>query len=129
MNVRLLQRYVDKEITKLVSAKSLSKIYIQFPDPWPKRKHYHRRLLQTDFIDILNVLLKEKGELEISTDHPDYKKWILERFMSRDDFVSLFKAGFSQKISEEHIITHFEKTKREEGFPPFFFKFQKVRNL
>jgi tRNA (guanine-N7-)-methyltransferase len=125
-NVRILQKYVDKEITKLIPPGSFERIFIQFPDPWPKRKHKERRLLQNEFIDILNTLLTSRGILEISTDHPGYKDWINEKFKSRKDFQSVFTAGFSMELPEGHIETYFELSKREEGFPPFFFKYQKV---
>jgi len=125
-NVRILQKYVDNEITKVVPPGSFERIFIQFPDPWPKRKHNSRRLLQNDFIDILHKLLISKGILEISTDHKGYKDWIVEKFQARKDFVSFFNTGFSTKQPEDHIETYFEIFKREEGFPPFFFKYQKV---
>jgi tRNA (guanine-N7-)-methyltransferase len=125
-NVRILQKYVDDDITELIPAGSFEKIFIQFPDPWPKRKHKDRRLLQNEFIDILHTLLAEKGYVEISTDHPDYKEWICEKFQTRTDFDSVYENGFSTELPEEHIETYFEKFKREEGYPPFFFKYQKV---
>ena len=62
-------------------------ILILQPDPWPKKKHIKRRLIQQYFLDDLNQILKNKGELIISTDHNTMKSWILEQFHIREDFL------------------------------------------
>ena len=62
-------------------------ILILQPDPWPKKKHKKRRLIQQNFLDDLNLILKNDGELIISTDHNEMKSWILEQFHLRKDFL------------------------------------------
>jgi tRNA (guanine-N7-)-methyltransferase len=55
-------------------------IFILFPDPWPKVKHYKRRLINTHFLDqILAKKIAKSGNLIIATDHPDYATWILSQ--------------------------------------------------
>ena len=68
-------------------------ILILQPDPWPKRKHRKRRLIQQKFLDDLNYILKYEGVIIVSTDHNEMKSWILEQFHVREDFVWL-KNGF-----------------------------------
>ena len=68
-------------------------ILILQPDPWPKRKHRKRRLIQQKFLDDLNYILKYEGLIIVSTDHNEMKSWILEQFHVREDFVWL-KNGF-----------------------------------
>ena len=62
-------------------------ILILQPDPWPKKKHKKRRLIQQNFLDDLNLILKIDGQLIISTDHNEMKSWILEQFHLRKDFL------------------------------------------
>ena len=61
-------------------------ILILQPDPWPKKKHKKRRLIQQEFLDDLNQILKYEGKLIISTDHNVMKSWVLEHFHVRNDF-------------------------------------------
>lgn len=125
-NVRLLNHYVDKEITKVIPKNSIPVIYIQHPDPWPKRRHFKYRLINQDFIDALNLLLAPGGRVEIATDHPGYSEWIIEHFKERKDFKSLFEKGFTFEKQANHIETYFEEVKRAEGYEPRFMFYEKV---
>ena len=62
-------------------------ILILQPDPWPKKKHKKRRLIQQNFLDDLYLILKNDGKIIISTDHNEMKSWILEQFHLRKDFL------------------------------------------
>ena len=62
-------------------------ILILQPDPWPKKKHKKRRLIQQKFLDDLNQILKCEGKLIISTDHNVMKSWVLEHLHVRKDFL------------------------------------------
>ena len=68
-------------------------ILILQPDPWPKKKHEKRRLIQQNFLDDLYLVMKNEGELIISTDHNIMKSWVLEQLHVRDDFFWV-KNGF-----------------------------------
>jgi tRNA (guanine-N7-)-methyltransferase len=125
-NVRLLNHYVDKDITKVIAKNSIPVIYIQHPDPWPKRRHFKYRLINQSFIDALNLMLTPDGRVEIATDHPGYSEWIIEHFASRKDFQSLFEKGFTFEKQVGHIETYFEEVKRAEGFEPRFMFYKKV---
>ena len=71
-------------------------ILILQPDPWQKNKHRKRRLIQQEFLDNINQILKKEGELIVSTDHNEMKSWLLEQFHIRDDF-KWVKNGYSYK--------------------------------
>ena len=75
-----------RKILKLFPYNSISEIKILFPDPWPKIKHYNRRLIQNEFIEILHQIIKPKGTITISTDHDMLKNWILEKFQNCRNF-------------------------------------------
>jgi tRNA (guanine-N7-)-methyltransferase len=125
-NVRLMNHYVDKEITQILPKESIAKIYIQHPDPWPKKRHHKNRLIRQEFIDALNLMLKHGANVEIATDHPDYSEWIIEHFDQRKDFEPLFEGGFTFERQEDHIETYFENVKESEGFPPRFMFYKKL---
>jgi tRNA (guanine-N7-)-methyltransferase len=65
---------------------SLSFVFVLFPDPWPKLRHYKRRFIQTRTLDQIHRLLKPGGELRIATDHTDYGQWALMHLMRDNRF-------------------------------------------
>ncbi|WP_168464153.1 tRNA (guanosine(46)-N7)-methyltransferase TrmB [Wolbachia endosymbiont of Ctenocephalides felis wCfeT] len=56
--------------------KSIEKFFIFFPDPWPKRSHNKRRLINAEFLNLLTKKMSITGETLIATDHPGYAEWI-----------------------------------------------------
>jgi len=125
-NVRLLRLLVDEKITNCIPENSSERIYINHPDPWPKKRHHKNRLIQPEFLDALYKILKFKGVIEINTDHLEYANWIIDVFNKRNDYKIMCENGFSKIPAEGHIVTHFEEKKRKEGFEPLFMRFKKV---
>jgi tRNA (guanine-N7-)-methyltransferase len=73
----------DSRIFLEHSAQIFDKIYILNPDPWPKAKHYKRRLINAEFFELLHSRLKPNSPLVIATDDNGYKRWIMaEQFRS-----------------------------------------------
>ncbi len=126
-NVRLIELFVDVCIKEKIREKSVERIYIQHPDPWPKRKHIKNRLIQQDLIDCLSYMLSRDGVVELSTDHQGYQQWIISQFSKRNDFVPNYPGHISKIADEDHIETYFEMEKRREGFEPCFFQYRKAR--
>jgi tRNA (guanine-N7-)-methyltransferase len=58
---------------------SLDRVFILFPDPWPKLRHHKRRLIQPDLVAEVVRVLKPHGRLRFATDWADYANWTLER--------------------------------------------------
>ena len=125
-NIRVVKLFVDEKITDYIQEGSFQMVYIIHPDPWPKRKHHKNRLIQHDFIDVLWKILKPGGIIQLSTDHEEYANWIIQHFLERKDFESIYNKGFTMDLEEAHIETFFEKKKKKEGFLPFFMKYRKV---
>lgn len=71
-NVRIYQNDVNEVLTECIPDESLSGINIFFPDPWPKRRHQKRRLIQSHFIELLAKKIKLNGFLHIATDWEHY---------------------------------------------------------
>ena len=71
-NLRVLRLELGYTVRYLLPAASVSTAHILFPDPWPKRRHWPRRLLQDGFVRDLATALRPGGELRFATDHADY---------------------------------------------------------
>jgi tRNA (guanine-N7-)-methyltransferase len=126
-NVRLIELFVDSCIKEKIREQSVERIYIQHPDPWPKRKHIKNRLIQQELIDCLSHLLKFDGVIDLSTDHDGYRDWIISQFSGRSDFLPNYPGHYTRIADVEHIETYFEIEKRREGYEPSFFQYRKVR--
>jgi tRNA (guanine-N7-)-methyltransferase len=57
---------------------SLDRVFVLFPDPWPKSRHHKRRLVQRDMLSALAPLMKPGAELRLATDDPSYLPWMVE---------------------------------------------------
>jgi tRNA (guanine-N7-)-methyltransferase len=65
---------------------SIDRVFILFPDPWPKRRHWKRRILAPATLDRLAATMAEGAELRLATDDPDYLAWILQHLTEHPDF-------------------------------------------
>jgi len=79
-NVRVIQHDAVDVIAHMIPAASLAGIHIYFPDPWPKKRHHKRRLLQPAFVRALADRLSAGGYLHAATDWDEYAQEILATF-------------------------------------------------
>ena len=126
-NVRIIQHYVNKELIERFEPESLDRIYIFHPDPWPKKRHHKKRLIQADFLESIRRVLKINGELYISTDFEEYAVWIIDHFKANPNYQSFFENGYSREAYPEHIETYFEVKHKKLGAPPYYMKYVKIR--
>ena len=87
-NIRLYTEDARDIIDALPDA-SLARVFILFPDPWPKTRHHKRRFVQMTMLDRLARVMKPTAELRFATDDPSYLVWALERFMAHPAFAWL----------------------------------------
>lgn len=76
-NIKIIYGEAKIALQQLFSDHSLCKIQILFPDPWPKRRHHKRRLIQPEFINIVKQKLGVNGILHIATDCDNYANYII----------------------------------------------------
>ncbi len=79
-NVRVIQHDVVEVVHNMIAPGGLHAIHIFFPDPWPKKRHHKRRLLQPAFVHELALRLETGGYIHIATDWQDYAEQILDVF-------------------------------------------------
>ncbi|MCH2678573.1 MAG: tRNA (guanosine(46)-N7)-methyltransferase TrmB [Alphaproteobacteria bacterium] len=115
-----------RKIISTLKENSISKIFILFPDPWPKKKHYKRRFIQSNIIQKLYKILKKNGELRVSTDHNDYLSWILHHFLKFNNFYwsAKGKLGFLSK-PENWAKTKYELRASRIGNTCYFLQYYK----
>ena len=73
-------------ILPALPAAGLASVYIMFPDPWPKKRHAARRILQADMMDILAQLIRPNGQLVLASDDPTAKIWLLQTALAHAQF-------------------------------------------
>jgi tRNA (guanine-N7-)-methyltransferase len=77
-NVRIVQHDVVDVLNHMLEDGALDGIHIFFPDPWHKKRHHKRRLIQAEFVKLLCAKLKSGGYLHVATDWQDYAEWVLD---------------------------------------------------
>jgi len=120
-NVRLVRLESSYLVRYLLLRESVAVMHLMFPDPWPKRRHHPRRLVQPDFLEAARLALKPGGELRLTTDdHPYYlhMRKVFEAF-----------PGFSEEPwepGEDYPQTDFEQLFRAKGLPVYRALLRKV---
>ncbi len=77
-NIRLMRFNAVDVLERMIPDSSVSGFHIFFPDPWPKKRHHKRRLIQPDFVHLLASKLRKDGYIYCVTDWEEYAQWMLE---------------------------------------------------
>jgi tRNA (guanine-N7-)-methyltransferase len=95
----------------------VSKIYLNFSDPWPKQKHARRRLTARTFLDIYQEILKPAGELEIKTDNECLYRFSLKELEAAGWSVAAASEDLHNDIerSEGNVMTEYEEKFSAQG--------------
>jgi tRNA (guanine-N7-)-methyltransferase len=75
-----------RDILEALPDACLGRVFILFPDPWPKSRHHKRRFIQTSMLDVLARVMKPGAELRFASDDADYAAWTLERVIAHPSF-------------------------------------------
>ncbi len=103
---------------------SLARIFILFADPWPKKRHHKRRLINHDTLSQLTTLLAPGGKLRIASDHREYIRWILVHMHTHPDLIwQAQKASDWHTPPPDHHQTRYEQKARAEEKIPIFLDF------
>ena len=81
-NIRIVQHDAAEVFRDMIAPASLDGVHIFFPDPWPKKRHHKRRLLQPSFVEVVAERLKPGGYLHVATDWQEYAEQVLEVLQS-----------------------------------------------
>jgi tRNA (guanine-N7-)-methyltransferase len=118
-NVRLKDGDARELLSHLPDA-SLERVFILFPDPWPKARHHKRRLLQADVAQELARVLKPGGRLRFASDWADYVDWSLERLTANPAFRwTAEHAADWRTPPADHVTTRYEEKRLGDCAPVF----------
>jgi len=119
-NVRLLRMESSYAVCYLLPAGAVETFYLLFPDPWPKRRHWRRRIVTGDFLRAASRVLGENGTLRIATDHLDYFGKIKEAARTTRDLIVF------EHTDVDLPLTKFQEQFRAQGAPIHWLELRKV---
>ena len=105
----------------------LSKIFLLFPDPWPKKRHAFRRFINPENLREIARILKKGGILRVATDHKVYKSWTLRQLHENPDFRWTAKTSADWRDPPaDWVETKYQRKAIREGRKPVFLDFERL---
>jgi tRNA (guanine-N7-)-methyltransferase len=124
-NVRLHHGDVRAVMASLPDA-SIDRLFILFPDPWPKTRHAKRRLVEPAFIAEAARIMRPGARLRFATDWADYADWTLQRLLRAPEFRWLAESADDwRRPPADHVTTRYE-TKRLGDCAPIWLQFERA---
>ncbi len=102
-NIRIIEGDAHPIITTMIPDKSVDGVHLFFPDPWPKKRHNKRRIVNAEFLALIHPKIKDGGFFHIATDWVPYAEYIEEVFAASP----LFTGGVVER-PEWRPVTRFE---------------------
>lgn len=116
-NLKIIQHDAVAVVGDGIAANLLAGVHIFFPDPWPKKRHHKRRLLQAEFVDLVVGRLEPGGYLHVATDWPDYAAQILGLLSAHPELQNTNLAGGFSPRPDTRPLTKFEQRGLRLGNP------------
>ena len=122
--VRLIHGEAQVALEHLFSPNSIGEVFINFPDPWPKKRHQSRRLVQTGLVELLHDRLAPSGQVTIATDHPEYATWIAAILEAQTTLQPRFSSTAVHELTGR-TPTKYEQRARGANLPIYYFVWHK----
>ncbi len=113
-NVKLLQVNA-KDLRNFFAKGEVSRIYLNFSDPWPKKRHEKRRLTHKNFLEIYEDILIDKGEIHLKTDNQAFFEYSLLSFSAYGLLLKDISLDLHNSDFEGNIMTEYEEKFSEKG--------------
>lgn len=107
-NVRVLNKDAVQVLNDHVAKEALAGVQIFFPDPWPKKKHHKRRIVQVEFINHIITKLKKEGFIHVATDWAPYAEHIIEVLNQIPELKNAEGSNLHRQLIEKRPDTRFE---------------------
>ena len=111
-NVRLFRGDARFLIRDVLGPESLDRVYVNFPDPWPRKKHFQNRLLQASFFKLLSNRLVPEGALLLTTDHDEYFGFSIEE-ARKTGFFEITEGQAAQAALETKYALKWQEQKKK----------------
>ncbi|MFL2543696.1 MAG: tRNA (guanine(46)-N(7))-methyltransferase TrmB [Alphaproteobacteria bacterium] len=127
-NIYIYQGNVHKMLDEYCINNSISEVWILFPDPWPKKKHFKRRLIDKFFFNKLKTYLKHDATINIASDSQSYNSQILRTINQvKTDFLWVNQSKSEWEYDTNTLPeTKYYKKALENGRKPFYVKLKKL---
>lgn len=103
---------------------ALERVFLLFPDPWPKKRHHKRRFVGQDTLTLLGRALAPGGEFRVATDIADYARWTLIEVARHGLFRwTAARAADWREAPADHVPTRYERKARAAGRAPYYLRF------
>jgi tRNA (guanine-N7-)-methyltransferase len=123
-NIRVLRTEARSLLLKHVKPRSLRAIYINCPDPWPKKRHRKRRLVNSDFLKIALYCLEEGGDFNFSTDFVDYGIEVGELLLAEPGFANCHQSAYVHDLGD-YPVSKYMRRFLERGQPIYYSHYQR----
>ena len=128
-NIRIVPDDVRPLLLRVPPA-SLGRVFILFPDPWPKARHHQRRLVNTETLDRLADAMVDGAELRLATDDADYLAWMLWAGLAHPAFEWLARRPDDwRRRPGDWPPTRYEQKNRGGGKGPIFLRFRRCARI
>ena len=107
-NVRVISADAVLVLKNCLPDAALDRVLLFFPDPWPKKRHHKRRIVQRDFVELLARKLRTGGILHMATDWEDYAQHMLDVMAGTASFRNQGGPGCTSPRPEYRPVTKFE---------------------
>ena len=114
-NVRLIMHDAVEVLEHMVPQESLDRVLLFFPDPWHKKRHHKRRIVNQHFRNLVFASLKSGGSIHIATDWQDYAESIATQFLQDERFLNEGDADGYVERPDYRPLTRFEQRGRRLG--------------
>jgi tRNA (guanine-N7-)-methyltransferase len=123
-NMRVSCHDAVEVLTQQLTPASIDAVHILFPDPWHKKRHHKRRLIQTEFVDVLAHVIKSGGVLRLATDWQDYAEHMRAVLDTHAQFANAAAAGYAAR-PDERPVTRFERRGQRLGHGVWDMEYQR----
>ena len=106
-NLRVVEAPAESALRTLFLPENLDEVRVFFPDPWPKKRHHKRRLVQPEFVTLLAARLKPGARLRLATDWEPYAEWMRSVLDANPLLVNAAVGGFASR-PDARPVTNFE---------------------
>lgn len=124
-NVRVLRHDAVEVLGRQLQPASLNEVHIFFPDPWPKKRHHKRRLVQPEFVGLLGRVLTSDGILRLATDWEPYAEQIRSVLDSHALFENLGGSQGQTERPADRPVTRFERRGQRLGHGVWDFAYRR----
>lgn len=114
-NVRVICADAVEVLNRRIADHSLSALWLFFPDPWHKKRHHKRRIVQTAFADLIARKVEADGIWHLATDWVPYAEHMMEVLEAHPRWFNTAGAGKTLPPPENRIETHFERRGLKKG--------------